>query len=206
MERQLPAGRPPRLVSSLGLGQRCSEVTLDQERGLLAWRHPRRGGGERGAERGGAGGPRGTCRAAARVARAASCRAPSLREGERRPGSAAPCPQRQCLGVRVRPGALGEQRGAEPGSLCPPGSLSPAPYTWVLPALRRGQAENGLGVTKGEKPALWLGEETSSVSAHCSLVLWQHGRFRLYLHQSTAPCTYRTLKVTFFHLRDLVTA
>uniref|UniRef100_A0A493TEI9 Ceramide kinase n=2 Tax=Anas TaxID=8835 RepID=A0A493TEI9_ANAPP len=44
MERQLPAGRPPRLVSSLGLGQRCSEVTLDQERGLLAWRHPRRGG------------------------------------------------------------------------------------------------------------------------------------------------------------------
>lgn len=55
MERQPPAGRPPRLVSSLGLGQRCSEVTLDQERGLLAWRHPRRGGGERGAERGGAG-------------------------------------------------------------------------------------------------------------------------------------------------------
>ncbi|XP_032036851.1 ceramide kinase [Aythya fuligula] len=44
MERQRPAGRPPRLVSSLGLGQRCSEVTLDQERGLLAWRHPRRGG------------------------------------------------------------------------------------------------------------------------------------------------------------------
>uniref|UniRef100_A0A8C3BGX8 Ceramide kinase n=1 Tax=Cairina moschata TaxID=8855 RepID=A0A8C3BGX8_CAIMO len=44
MERQPPAGRPPRLVSSLGLGQRCSEVTLDQERGLLAWRHPRRGG------------------------------------------------------------------------------------------------------------------------------------------------------------------
>lgn len=55
MERQLPAGRPPRLVSSLGLGQRCSEVTLDQERGLLAWRHPRRGGGERGEERSGAG-------------------------------------------------------------------------------------------------------------------------------------------------------
>lgn len=153
MERQPPAGRPPRLVSSLGLGQRCSEVTLDQERGLLAWRHPRRGGGERGAERSGAGGPRGTCRAAARVARAGSCRALSLHEGENAAGSVAPRPQRQRLGVRVRPGALGEQRGAEPGSLCPRGSLSPAPYTWVLPALRRGKLgsrERALG-NKGRK-------------------------------------------------------
>ncbi|NP_001026511.2 ceramide kinase [Gallus gallus] len=38
---QLPGGRRLRLASSLGLGQRCWEVTLDDERGLLAWRDPR---------------------------------------------------------------------------------------------------------------------------------------------------------------------
>ncbi|XP_050756237.1 ceramide kinase isoform X2 [Gymnogyps californianus] len=46
---QLPGGRRPRrLVSSLGLGQRSWEVTLDEERGRLAWRDPRppRRGGE----------------------------------------------------------------------------------------------------------------------------------------------------------------
>lgn len=46
---ELPGGRRPRLVSMLGLGQRCWEVTLDEERGRLAWRDPRpphRGGGE----------------------------------------------------------------------------------------------------------------------------------------------------------------
>ncbi|XP_065482774.1 ceramide kinase isoform X3 [Caloenas nicobarica] len=38
---QLPGGRRPRLVSSLGLGQRCCEVTLDEARGGIAWRDPR---------------------------------------------------------------------------------------------------------------------------------------------------------------------
>lgn len=45
----LPGGRRPRLVSSLGLGQRSCEVTLDEERGGIAWRDPRpprRGSGE----------------------------------------------------------------------------------------------------------------------------------------------------------------
>lgn len=46
---QLLGGWRPRLVSSLGLGQRSCEVTLDEERGFLTWRdprHPHRGGGE----------------------------------------------------------------------------------------------------------------------------------------------------------------
>ncbi|XP_068258361.1 ceramide kinase isoform X5 [Nyctibius grandis] len=46
---QLLGGRRPRLVSSLGLGQSSWEVTLDEERGRLAWRNPRpprRRGGE----------------------------------------------------------------------------------------------------------------------------------------------------------------
>ncbi|XP_061496261.1 ceramide kinase [Rhineura floridana] len=39
-ERTPPAGRRSRLISSLVLGQRDREVTLDQERGILAWRDP----------------------------------------------------------------------------------------------------------------------------------------------------------------------
>lgn len=71
MER-LPGGRRLRLASSLGLGQRCWEVTLDEERGLLAWRDPRpprRGAGEWSCGsgtllgRGGEGAARSTCRA-----------------------------------------------------------------------------------------------------------------------------------------------
>ncbi|XP_005286919.2 ceramide kinase isoform X1 [Chrysemys picta bellii] len=37
---QLAGGRRPRLVSSLALGQRAWEVTLEWERGLLSWRDP----------------------------------------------------------------------------------------------------------------------------------------------------------------------
>lgn len=65
---QLPGGRRPRLVSSLGLGQRSCEVTLDEERGGIAWRDPRpprRGSGEWSggrAGRSGAGRRERTCR------------------------------------------------------------------------------------------------------------------------------------------------
>lgn len=169
---QLPGGRRPRLVSSLGLGQRSWEVTLDEERGRLAWRDlrpPRRGGGEwSGAER-----RAGPWRAGGRPAVSAPAAA----------ARGAASPQRRGKGLCDVPGGVGQRgfghgrrRGRPAAGPAPAGAL-PEPVSRRRRAVVVGSEHVGLS----ERRVSWTrapfrpaeeGRQSAAAGARSSRRLW----------------------------------